>query len=686
MAQKKQISNLPRRASGTAGGVNRTIQAIIGAVLVLVIVFSAISVCQNIGKSLKADVTGQRLYTLSDGTRAILSKLHQKIVLKLYYAKTAALKGPDQVKYFNNYYEYVKSLLEEYVAVSKGMVELQVIDPRPFSQDEVDALQYGLKRFSITEEESFFFGLVVRTLFGVEKAIPFFSPDRQNFVEYDISYLIDTAITRQKKRLGIMSSLPVMGQDISPYMAQMMRMQNRQPEPPWTIVEQLRRKYEVTSVPADVNEITDVDILLVIHPKELPEQTLFAIDEFVLKGGKMVVCIDPHCMVDRPDQMAMQMGRMPSSKSNLTVLLKTWGLEMAEDTFAGDRSLMLPWPGGRDQRPENLIGFLSLVPGCFNTDTVITAELNEVNILFAGVLKEIGGSQEQEGSSEIQRTPLLMTSNRGNSWSVTSPYELMFLNPSSLTNKFIDGDGVKPVHIGYLVTGRFKSSFPDGVEIAVESGEEESSEPAADPNAQKKTTKLIPELTVAKENCAVIVFSDVDFISDMLAYRNFFVFGKVPNADNAALMLNAIDDLGGSSDLISIRSRGNFRRPFVVVDRIEKQAEAETARELALIEAKIAGFNSELQSILASAKEGQEEVVGSSILQKRRELELEIQRANSEKRVIQMKRRERIDSLGQKLQRANTLIAPAVILIIAIVVGIRRSIRKRHYISHASDA
>src|SRR4030042_624277 len=346
MTKKKKISTLPRGASGTAGGVNRTIQAIIGAVLVLVIVFSAISVCQNIGKSLKADVTGQRLYTLSDGTRAILSKLHQKIVLKLYYAKTAALKGPDQVKYFNNYYEYVKSLLEEYVAVSKGMVELQVIDPRPFSQDESDALQYGMKRFSITEEESFFFGLVVRTLFGVEKAIPFFSPDRQNFVEYDISYLIDTAITRQKKRLGIMSSLPVMGQDISPYMAQMMRMQNRQPEPPWTIVEQLRRKYEVTSVPADVNEITDVDILLVIHPKELPQQTLFAIDEFVLKGGKMVVCIDPHCMVDRPDQMAMQMGRMPSSKSNLTVLLKTWGLEMAEDTFAGDRSVMLPWPGG----------------------------------------------------------------------------------------------------------------------------------------------------------------------------------------------------------------------------------------------------------------------------------------------------------------------------------------------------
>jgi len=379
---------------------------------------------------------------------------------------------------------------------------------------------------------------------------------------------------------------------------------------------------------------------------------------------------------------------MPSRKSNLNVLLRTWGLEMSEDTFAGDRSLMLPWPGGRDQRPEDLIGFLSLVPGCFNADTVITAELNQVNILFAGVLKEIVGLEEQQNDAEIQRTPLLMTTNRGNSWSVSSPYELMFLNPSSLTSKFIDGDGVKPVYMGYLVTGRFKSSFPNGIEIEVESSEEESSEPAADPNDKKKITKRITGLKEAKEKeaCAVIVFSDVDFISDMLAYRNFFVFGKVPNADNAALMLNAIDDLGGSSDLISIRSRGNFRRPFVVVDRIEREAEAETAKELAAIEVKIAGFNSALQSIIASAKEGQEEVVGSSILQKRRELELEIQRANSEKRVIQMKRRERIDSLGEKLLRANTMIAPAVILIIAIVVSIRRSIRKRHYISHASDA
>jgi len=668
--------------------MNRAIRAIIGAVCILVIAFCAISICQSIGKSFKVDVTDQKLYTLSNGTKSILAKLHQKVVIKLYYAKTAALKGPDQIKFFNNYYEFVKSLLEEYVAAAKGMVELQVIDPRPFSQDEVDALQFGLDRFSITEEESFFFGLVVRTPFGIEKAIKFFSPDRQNFVEYDISYLIDTAITRQKKSIGIMSSLPVMGQDISPYMAQMMRMQNQRPQPPWTIVQQLRKKYEVKSVATDVNEITDVDILLVIHPKELPEQALFAIDQFVLNGGKTIVCVDPHSMVDKPDRMAMQMGRPPSQSSDLNVLLRNWGLEMPANTFAGDKNLMLPMPGGPNRRPENLISFLNLTPNwkCFNNENVITAELNQVNVLFAGVLKEVVGSDEEESNTEIQRTPLLMTTNRGNSWTVSSPYELMVMDPSLLMGKFIDGDGVNPVHMAYLVTGRFKSSFPEGIEIEVDSSAEGPSEEGKDPNDKKKTIRLIPDLKEATEVCAVAVFADVDFISDMLAYRDFYVFGKVPNADNAALILNTIDDLGGSSDLISIRSRGNFRRPFVVVDRIEREAEAETAKELTVIEIKIAGFNRELQSILASAKKGEEEVVGSSILQKRRDLELEIQRANSEKRVIQMKRREDIDSLGGKLQRANTLMAPAVILIIVIVVSVRRSIRKRHYISHASDA
>ncbi len=664
MGKKRQISH---RA-------NRIIRAITAALLVLVITFSAISICQNIGKRLKVDVTDQKLYTLSDGTKAILAKLYQPITMKLYYAKTATLKAPDQIKYFNNYYEFVKVLLQEYVAASKGMIKLQIIDPRPFSDNEAQALRYGLNRFPITQEENFFFGLVLQTQFGVEKVIKFFSPDRQNFVEYDISYLIDTAITREKKKIGILSSLPVMGEDISEYMAQLRMMQGQRTKPPWTFVEHLRRKYEVKRLPTDVNDINDVDILLVIHPKELPEQTVFAIDQFVLKGGRTIVCVDPHCIADTPNQTAMQMGA--SRSSNLNVLLRNWGLEMPQNTLVGDLNLMLSAPIGQNNRFENVITFLGLRPGCFNADNVITAELNEVRFLFAGTLKEVE-DPNQTGSANTERTVLLSTTKQGNCITVSGPYELMFLEPSKLKNRF--APGFEPVPLAYLVTGRFKSSFPEGIEIEVEQKTE-------DPNETKKIKKHIKGLTQSEKNCAVVVFADVDFISDTLAYRDFSIFGKVPWADNSTLMLNAIDDMTGSTDLISIRSRGNFRRPFTVIDEIEKQAEAETAEEVAKLNAQIAGFTRELQSILASAKGEEAEVIGSTILQKQRDIELKQHEAQRQLNEIKLKRRERTEHLGNVLRNFNILMAPAVILIIAIVLGIRRSARKRHYISHASDA
>jgi len=660
--------------------MNRTMRAILGTVLVLVIVFSGISICQNIGKPLKMDITDQRLYTLSDGTKSILAKLNQPIKAKLYFAKTASLKGPDQIRFFSNYYEFVKALLDEYVAASKGMVELEIIDPRPFSDEEEQAMRYGLQRFPITEEENFFFGLVVQTQFGVEKSIPFFSPDRQNFVEYDISYLIDTAVTRQKKKVGVMSSLPVMGDDVTGYMAEMMRRQGQQPKPAWAIVEQLRRKYEVETIPTDANDINDVDILLVVHPKNLPEKTQFAIDQFVLKGGPTIICVDPHCFSDRPPQMQMQMQMQHEHGSDLNTLMRTWGLEMPANMFAGDRNLATMATIRANQRPDRIIGYLTLTPegDCFAEDNVISADLNNVRFLFTGVLKEIADANEAEAAKRnVELTPLITTTSRGNSFSVSNSYELMFLDAPALMKNFSDGS--KPVAMSYLVTGRPKSSFPDGIKV-----ETESPDPN-DPNETVTTTQQVAGLTEAQEDCAIIVFSDVDFMSDSIAYQNSF-FGKMVIGDNSAMLLNAIDDLSGSSDLVSIRSRGNFKRPFVVVDEIERQAEAETAEEVEKINAQIAGFQSELQSIVSSAKEGQEEIIGDSIAKKKQELESKIYQAQRQLRQVRMNRRERIEQLGNRLRQANMLGAPAVILIIAIVLGVRRSARKRHYISHASDA
>jgi ABC-type uncharacterized transport system involved in gliding motility auxiliary subunit len=253
----------------------------------------------------------------------------------------------------------------------------------------------------------------------------------------------------------------------------------------------------------------------------------------------------------------------------------------------------------------------------------------------------------------------------------------MILDGPSLMKKF--ADGTEPVAMSYVVTGRLKSSFPNGIEV-----ESESPDPN-DPNETVTTTVQVTGLKEASADCVVAVFSDVDFISDNMAYQNSF-FGKVVVGDNATLMLNTIDDLSGSSDLVSIRSRGNFKRPFMVVDEIEQQAEAETAAEVEKINLQIAGFQGELQKIVSSANEGDQEVIGSTIMQRKKEVELKIHQAQRQLRRVKMARREKIEHLGNRLRQANMLAAPLVILIIAIVLGIRRGVRKRHYISHASDA
>ena len=661
--------------------MNRLIRAIIAIALITVITVSAISICQNIGKSLRADITDQGLYTLSDGTRAILDGLNQPIKLKLYYSRTAAMKGPDQIRYFNEYYFFVRALLEEYVTAAKGNVILEVIDPRPFTNDEDDATRHKLKRFSLPEEETFFFGMVLETPFGVEKTIDFFSPDREKFVEYDISYLIDTAITRQKRRIGIISSLSMMGD--TGYMAQMMRAQGKEPKPTWGIVQHLKQTYQVNQIAGEVDEIKDTDILLVIHPKDLPEKTQFAIDQYILKGGRAIICVDPHAFIDQPDPMQMQMmmqsGQTPTSNSSLDKLLGTWGLEMPQNTFASDLDIAVTGSTRPNERPGKIIAILALSRDfeSFNSERAMTAELNKVNMMFPGALKKTAGAAE----SGLEYIPLLMTTERGNTWTVSSPYELMRPDHAALREKFTEG--TQPVVMAYRITGRFKSSFPDGIEVPDES----AAEPAPDGVEKEPKTKTLTGLAEASADCDVVVFADVDFIADGIAYRTNPIFRTItPVEDNAALMLNAIEDLTGSSNLFSIRSRGNFKRPFTVVKDIERQAEEDTAAEEANINAEIARFQKNLTEILTKSGGEEGEIIETKILDEKKKVEASIRDQQKKLRQVKMKKVQRIEKLGANLRNLCTLPGPAIILLIAIILWIRRSVMKRHYISHASDS
>ena len=652
-----------------------TLRTTLGIILILVITFAGINICQNMGKHIKIDVTEKKLYSLTDGSKAILKKLGQPITAKLYFAKTASLKAPDQIRFFSNYYEYVKALLEEYANQSNGMVRLEIIDPRPYTKDEEDAVRYGLQRFNITEEEGFFFGMVIQTEFGAEKSIPFFSPERQRFVEYDISYLIDTAITRQKKTIGVMSSLDIMGDDVTDYMRQMMRYQGQQVKEPWTLVAHLRQQYEVKTVGTDVNDINDVDLLFVVHPKSLPEKTQFAIDQYVLKGGRAIVCVDPYAyMVDRPAQpnMMQQMQAPPVQNSNLPVLLKAWGLDMQDNTFAADEALAIKTNAGGG-RVQDMLAFMEFKPGCFNEDSAITSELNSVRMPFAGKLTVLDAN-----SPNLTHTPLLKTTSTGNTWNVSNPYELAMLSPERIRMKFLPG--TEPVNVAYMVSGRVASAFPEGITLTT------SQPDPNDPNETITNTEQVTGLTQATEDCAVVVISDVDFLGDNLAYQKTFFGSMSPVGDNSAMVLNAIEGLFGSNELISIRSRGNYTHPFELVDTIEEEAEAETKDEVEVLNAVISKYNQDLQQLVSNAQDGQETVIGSDILTQRRGLETKILEAKRNLNEVKLKRRERIEALGNRLRQWNMLAAPAVILCVAVVIGIRRRVRNRHYITQTNKA
>ncbi|PID56757.1 hypothetical protein CSB45_09960 [candidate division KSB3 bacterium] len=654
--------------------MNRSMRAIAAILLIGVIVFSVSSILRNLPQVFRIDVTDEQLYSLSDGTKTVLGKLHQPLTLKLYFSRSVAMNAPDQIQFFTKYYTFVKTLAEEYVRRSKGMLRLETIDPLPFSDDEEDALRYGLKRFPISEEENFFFGAVVTTGFGVVKQIPFFTPDRDNFVEYDLTRLIDSAITRDKTRLGILSSLPVMGDAASPYMAQMKMMQGQPLAPSWKIVQQLQQRYELSAVPTDTEAIEDLDLLLVAHPKDLAEPTLFAIDQFVMKGGRAVFLLDPYSFVEQPDPQQGQQAQFAPKNSDLSQLLRKWGVEMEEGKLAGDRLLAQKIRTSAQAPLEPLIGYLNVgCRDCVNRENVITSELQELTMLFPGSLKQVepdGESSEDE--PPLTFTPLVQTTQRGNTWEIESPIELLYLDPKALMQKFTEGDSA--VILGALVTGRFQSNFPEGIDITEDAPVEANQDDQAQP-----VTRHLDAVAAAEKDGAIAVFSDVDFISDMLAYQNTFFGLSATVGHNSDLLLNTLDDFSGSGDLIGLRTRGSFQRPFIVVEQIKQEAEARMAREENAIQAEIDTFNEELQA-LATQQEGREQkVLESSILDKRQDLELKIHQAERRLRQVHMKKRARIDALGKTLQQINSLAAPLIILGIGIVVGVRRRIlRQRH--------
>ncbi|MFO7900074.1 MAG: Gldg family protein [Planctomycetota bacterium] len=674
--------------------MNRTIRVALAVVFIVIIsICAALSASALLGRR-RVDLTEDNLYTLSEGTRNILGKLNRPITAKLYYSRSAAMKGPEQIRYLNKYYLYVRDLLEEYEELSDGMIDLEAIDPGTYTEEEEEALDHGLKQEWIAEDESFFFGLVVRTQTGKEKVIEFFDPSRQDFVEYDITKLISELIRKEKKRVGILSSLPVAGEDMSPYMMRMLQMQGRMPPPWWHIARHLQNRFDAERLDTDVRDISDeFDFLMVVHPKDFPERTLFAIDQYVMNGGKLVVFLDPWCREDQPQQQRQPYGPPPphDRSSSFDILLEKWGVRMDPELVVTDPALLEKTEvGERVRTPMGTevqyrpVTFLVLRDESRNQDEVITARLPEIRMLYPGTL-------EQVPAAETEFAPLLTTTESGNTWNPKQEKEqkereqavprpeprvtMDDLATGSLRHAS-ETEG-EPLVLACRLTGTFETNFPDGIIVHPED-DEEAPPPGEDEDEEEEESEHLEAKQKSEEGAQVVVFADVDFISNWLAYRQTFL-GASAVGGNAPLVLNTFDFLGGSTDLISVRAQGEVNRPFLVVEDMKKEIEKATAEREKQLQKKKEEAQERLEKLQKGATEETQALLNKAKIEEIQKWRREFEKARTDLRRLRAENRERIDALKARLQFHNLVWAPAVVLLIGIGLGVARRIKARWY-------
>ncbi|MCB9095559.1 MAG: Gldg family protein [Halobacteriovoraceae bacterium] len=468
-----------------------------------------------------------------------------------------------------------------------------------------------------------------------QKIIEFFDPNQKDKLEYDLTKLIYTVLNPQKKNIGILSSLEVLTEDMSGYMAQIMRMQGKQVEESWIVTKLLKEFYTVKKIEKDTESITGVDTLVVIHPKGFEEKTLFAIDQFVMKGGNLLVFVDPHAVVDREGAGAYG-GVSSSPDEGFKKLMDKWGVELKTGQFAGDKYLSATGQYNPNLPPTRLLALMNCNIKCTSQfEDTITSGINNSLFAYPGVLKV----KDVEG---VKHTPLFSTSEKGNSYTAQG-YELN--NPQALWGKFSEGS--EPVIMAYKAIGKFKTAYPDGVKL--------------EDKEKKKKNEKTEVIKESKKESAVIVFSDVDFLTDQFAFKNSFLGPSVAN-DNSTLFLNSVEALSGDTDLLSVRSKGRINRSFDVINQIEFEAEKRTADKVKEIQASISRFQTELNQLGKQANEGNIAILQNEGIRKKKELAKKIATLKKELRAVKREGREKIEEIGKVFQYVNTLLVPLIVI------------------------
>jgi len=607
----------------------------IAAVLALVV---ALNFLAGLFKQ-RIDLTAEKAFTLSQGTREILGKLDTPVQIRLY----ASLANPDMPVILKNYARQVEDLLSEYQQASKGLVTVQKLDPEPDSEAEDSARLDGIDGEQLPNGDRIFLGLSVAML-DQKQSIPFLAPNRERLLEYEITRAISRVATPKKPVVGIMTPLPVSGMGSPMMMAP-------QSSRPWIIYNELKGDYDVRNIPMTSTEIPqDLAVLVVIHPQNISEQAQFAIDQFLLKGGKMVAFLDPASPLQSPNPM-MTPGTMPGS--TLDKLLPAWGLNFDTGKVVADMTYLAETREGRQP------AYLVLSENALSSEDVVTADAGNMVLILGGAFT----GQPAEG---LKKTVLAKSSKESE---LIDPM-MAQMGGEAIVRSF------KPSGIEYdlaiRLTGKFKTAFPNG------KPEPAAAQPQPSPTpAENKDATALKEATA---EASVILFGDSDFMQDAIAVQEFpGPFGQrlvMPANGNLGVVQAAIENLTGDTSLISIRSRASRDRPFTVVRELQAKAESKFRDKIAQLEQGLAETEQRLNE-LQSRKEGASQ---QFILSPEQQKELENFRkkeaeARKELKLVRRNLRTEIDALEARLKWINIAAVPAIVAIFGIGLALHRKKR-----------
>jgi ABC-type uncharacterized transport system involved in gliding motility auxiliary subunit len=489
--------------------------------------------------SLRGDLTQGDVYTLSSATRTVLSRLEEPVRIRFYYTQ-GSNAVPVGLKTFA---QRVEDLLGEYKAAAKGKLIIERLNPEPDSDAEESAALDNVEGQMTNTGEKFYLGLSI-SRHEKKEAIPVLSPDRERLLEYDITRAIAKVAATKKPVVGLMSALPVLGRPLNPLTKQ-------QPTQPRVIGNELKNLFEIRQVPVDVKKIDDdMQVLVVIHPRNMTEEGEYAIDQFVLRGGKLIAFMDPYAYFDQQPDMMNPFGGSNAGQSVLFTLLKGWGLELTLNQVVAD----MTYASGAGPR---LLPTLLQLPGdALNQDDVVMSQVGSLLVPFSGVFK----GKPAEG---LTQTVLAHTSK--NSMMVDLIIATLSGEPS--TRGFQPSGEEMPLAI--RLAGKFKSAFPNGPPEPMGRRDEKKDEPA-------KPEAKAPHLRESAEENQVVLVGDVDLLTDGAAVEVQEVFGQklvVPRGGNIALLLGLVEQFSGDQSLMGLRSRASFTRPLTVVRQMEAEAQ-----------------------------------------------------------------------------------------------------------------